>query len=110
MGLDEELIKNNFSKEESWNESFSIVSFVKKSQIVKNNLKGIVVMIFASLFLGLMGFFIKVTFQKFPLLGAFDVLLVRSLLMVLIYFPYAKYLGVNVVDVNMKNSVLIFFR
>ncbi len=67
-------------------------------------------MLISSLSLGLMGFFIKVSYQRFPELGAFDVLLVRSTLMLLAYYPYATYQLIDLFDLDFKYAKLLFFN
>lgn len=110
MKLEKALLKNPIDAEKSWNASFSIESYEDDKKHLSNSLKGVLVMVFSALSFGIMGFFTKLTYENNPNLGAGDVLLARSLLMLPVYYVYAKTEKVNLLDISIKNAKLLFLR
>ena len=100
--LGDNLMKHAINEEISWNGSFDIESIISEATHTKNTLKGVVMMVLASLLFGLMGFAIKVTYIKAPGIGAFDILLIRSLIMIPVYYIYAKTMKVDLWDISFK--------
>ena len=108
--LSENAQKENSMDEESWKGSLSIESYIDDSKKHSDNVKGVILMILASLSFGLMAFSIKLSYQKWPGLAPFDVLIVRSTMMIPLYYVYGKILKVNFFDINFDNAKILFLR
>jgi hypothetical protein len=89
--------------------AFSIES-TETIRALRNNAKGVFIMIITASSFGAMGFMIKLSYIYEPRLSAGDVLLIRSIIMFPIYYSIAKYSGVDLLNINMYCSKILFLR
>jgi EamA domain-containing membrane protein RarD len=76
----------------------------------RNNMKGIIIMVFACAFFGVVGLLMKLAYDNNPNLTAIDVLFTRSVVMFPVYYVMAKVLGVDLIKIRLGHFGILITR
>ena len=116
-GRDQEQLLKNVNQPEIFEiedsaHSLSIDAFTKakESFAATDNIKGIIIMIISCVIFGAMGFQVKLAYNHNNLISSVDLIFIRSLIMIPLYYLYARYMKVNLISISTQSSIILFSR
>ncbi|CAI2374887.1 unnamed protein product [Moneuplotes crassus] len=108
--LEESLVYQSKDRIKEHFESFSIEENQESKEEKKNTLFGILLMVISGVAIGAMSFCIKLTYQHCEGIKAFDIFLIRSLMLAPFCYFHAKILKVNLIEISNKSASLLVLR